>query len=384
MNRSRHSSESEIRNPRKPIEVTSAFCIKPIIPSASSSVFAAIGTRSRSYTAPASSALAMNVKLKEPLGFATNIRGTEPMPRDSETSAAIPAGGALFAKLKALGVDHVFVNSGTDFPPIIEGLIDARNRGIELPTAITVPHEHVALGMAHGYYLVSGRPQAVMLHTNVGLSNGATGAINAACDQIPMFLMSGRTPVLEGGRFGARTVPIGWGQEMYDQSALVREACKWDYELRFPDHLAQALDRGWAIANSTPKGPVYLSLPREVLCEPCPDNAGITAPPAMAPAVCQPCKGEIERASQLLADAKRPLIIAPAGGRVARRVRGTDQFRRTMGNSGLSLLGQPDCDPEFESGSCRLAARRPTARGRCGSRHQCSGPLVAGSSGPGR
>ena len=113
------------------------------------------------------------------------------MPRDSETPAAISAGGALFRQAKALGVDHVFVNSGTDFPPIIEGLIDARSRGIELPAAITVPHEHVAVGMAHGFYLVSGRPQAVMLHTNVGLSNGATGAINAACDQIPMFLMSG-------------------------------------------------------------------------------------------------------------------------------------------------------------------------------------------------
>ena len=182
----------------------------------------------------------------------------------------IAAGAALFAKLKALGVEYVFANSGTDFPPIIEGLIAARDQGIALPQAITVPHEHVAMGMAHGYALLSGRAQAVMLHTNVGLANGAIGAINAACDQIPIFMMSGRTPVTEGGRFGARTVPIGWGQEMYDQSALVREACKWDYELKFPDQVAPVLERGWSIANSTPKGPVYLSLPREVLCEPCP------------------------------------------------------------------------------------------------------------------
>ena len=222
------------------------------------------------------------------------------------------AGGALFGKLKALGVDYVFANSGTDFPPIIEGLIDAGNRGVNLPQAVTVPHEHVALGMAHGFYLVSGRPQAVMLHTNVGLSNGATGAINAACDQIPMFLMSGRTPVMEGGRFGARTVPIGWGQEMYDQSALVREACKWDYELRFPDQVPDALDRGWAIANSTPKGPVYLSLPREVLCGPCPDD-GINRPSRMTPALSAPCRDAVEVAAGLLANAERPLIIAQRG-----------------------------------------------------------------------
>ncbi|MEO1399421.1 MAG: thiamine pyrophosphate-binding protein, partial [Pseudomonadota bacterium] len=168
----------------------------------------------------------------------------------------VSAGAALFGKLKALGVEYVFANSGTDFPPIIEGLIEARENGIDLPQAVTVPHEHVAVGMAHGFSLLTGKAQCVMLHTNVGLANGAISAINAACDQIPMFLMSGRTPVAESGRFGARTVPIGWGQEMFDQTSLVREACKWDYELKFPDQVSSVLDRGWSIASSTPKGPV--------------------------------------------------------------------------------------------------------------------------------
>ena len=97
-------------------------------------------------------------------------------------SGDITAGGAIFTRLKALGVDYVFANSGTDFPPIIEGLAEASAKNIELPTPIVIPHEHAALGMAHGYYLISGKAQAVMLHTNVGLSNGATGAINAACE----------------------------------------------------------------------------------------------------------------------------------------------------------------------------------------------------------
>ena len=46
----------------------------------------------------------------------------------------VTAGGAIFGKLKALGVDYVFTNSGTDFPPIIEGLIEARDKGLDLPT----------------------------------------------------------------------------------------------------------------------------------------------------------------------------------------------------------------------------------------------------------
>ena len=231
---------------------------------------------------------------------------------ENSPDPAVTAGGALFGKLKSLGVDFVFVNSGTDFPPIIEGLIDARRQGIKLPEAVTVPHEHVAVGMAHGHHAISGRAQAVMLHTNVGLSNGATGAINAACDQVPIFLMSGRTPVKEGGRFGARTVPIGWGQEMFDQAALVREACKWDYELRFADQVSEALDRGWAIANSAPKGPVYLSLPREVLCEPC-QAAGLDAPASMAPARSAPDPDALEIAAELLAGASFPLMIAQQG-----------------------------------------------------------------------
>ena len=231
---------------------------------------------------------------------------------DSYRQTSMTAGGALFGKLKALGVEYVFANSGTDFPPIIEGLIEARDQGMDLPQAITVPHEHVAMGMAHGFTLLTGKPQAVMLHTNVGLANGSIGAINAACDQIPMFMMSGRTPVAERERFGARTVPIGWGQEMYDQTSLVREACKWNYELRFPDQVSSALDRGWSIANSTPKGPVYLSLPREVLCEPC-LPAGLEEPSCMAPVKSAPDRESLAKAAELLANAKRPLIIAQRG-----------------------------------------------------------------------
>jgi acetolactate synthase-1/2/3 large subunit len=181
-----------------------------------------------------------------------------------------------------------------------------------VPRTVIVPHEHAAMGMAHGYYFATGRPQAVMLHTNVGLSNGATGAINAATDHVPMLLMSGRTPTVEQDRFGARTVPIGWGQEMRDQTALVREACKWDYELRFPEQVPQLLDRAHAIATSTPKGPVYLSLPREVLCEPCPLDA-LALPPAMAAADITAPPHQIRAAAELLAGAKRPVIFAQRG-----------------------------------------------------------------------
>src|SRR5262245_58855501 len=227
-------------------------------------------------------------------------------------SHMISAGGALLARLKAVGVDYIFANSGTDFPPIIEGLAEAQAPNIELPTALIMPHETAAMGMAHGYYLATGRAQAVMAHTNVGLANCAIGAINAATEHIPVILFSGRTPTTESGRLGSRTVPIGWGQEMRDQAALVREACKWDYELRFPEQALELIDRAHAIASSTPKGPVYLSLPREVLCELCPADA-LHRASIMQPVQAAAPAALVLEAATMLAAAKNPVIIAQRG-----------------------------------------------------------------------
>jgi acetolactate synthase I/II/III large subunit len=230
----------------------------------------------------------------------------------SGSRETMTAGGAIFTRLKALGIDYVFCNSGTDFPPIIEGLAEAKAKDIALPQALTIPHEHAAMSMAHGYYQLSGKCPAVMLHTNVGLSNGVTGAINAACAHVPMLLMSGRTPITEHSRFGARTVPIGWGQEMRDQAGMVRECCKWDFELRYPEQITELMDRAYAISNSTPKGPSYLSLPREVLCETIPAD-GLTADGAMAPARIMPEASSLQAAAKALANAEKPLIIAQRG-----------------------------------------------------------------------
>lgn len=230
----------------------------------------------------------------------------------ANTSGTMTAGGALLARLKAVGVDYVFANSGTDFPPIIEGLAEAEAHAVALPQALVMPHESAAMGMAHGYYLATGRPQAVIAHTNVGLANCAIGAINAATEHIPVLLFSGRTPTTEKGRLGSRTVPIGWGQEMRDQTALVREACKWDYELRFPEQVPEIVDRAMAIASSEPRGPVYVSLPREVLCEACPTD-GLDSPPTVAPARASAHPDDLAKAAALLAGAKHPVIFAQRG-----------------------------------------------------------------------
>ena len=69
---------------------------------------------------------------------------------------------AYLTLLKARGIDWLFANAGTDFAPIIEALSRGAGAGLAMPEALAAPHETVAVGMAHGYYLATGRPQAVI------------------------------------------------------------------------------------------------------------------------------------------------------------------------------------------------------------------------------
>src|SRR5271166_5785320 len=169
--------------------------------------------------------------------------------------------------LASHGIEYLFVNPGTDFAPIVEAFSRAARGNRAVPAPMVVPHENAAVGMAHGVTMITGRPQAVMVHTNVGTANGINMLIDASRDRIPMLFTSGRTPLTESGPPGTRSAFIHWAQEMFDQAGMLREIVKWDYELRRGDQVADAIDRALTIATTSPAGPVYLSLPREVLVE---------------------------------------------------------------------------------------------------------------------
>ena len=196
---------------------------------------------------------------------------------------AATAAELLLATLRLRGIEYLLANPGTDFAPLIEGLARRPESGLPMPRAVIVAHELAAIAMAHGHWLATGRPLAVMVHVNVGLANGLMGIINAARDNVPMLILSGRTPLGEGGRTGARDLPIHWGQDMRDQGAMLREFVKWDHELKLPEQAAATIDRALAIALSPPMGPVYLALPREVLCAAV-DGAVIPEQPRLRPA----------------------------------------------------------------------------------------------------
>jgi acetolactate synthase-1/2/3 large subunit len=225
---------------------------------------------------------------------------------------------AFLSRLADRGVDYVFANAGTDFASIIEAV--SRNSGDrKFPRFVTAPHENLAMGMANGYYRLSGKPAAVMVHVTVGTANTICQLMNMARDQVPVFLCAGHTPLTETGHIASRNGAIHWGQESFDQGGMVREFVKWDYELRARQPVGALVDRALDIAMSEPRGPVYMCLPREVLADEAIPMRRDNIRPLGATAA-EPSRLAIEEAARLIAKAEYPLLITSALGRTAAAV----------------------------------------------------------------
>jgi len=130
-----------------------------------------------------------------------------------------------------------------------------------------VAHECCVVSMAHGYYLATGQPAVAMVHTTPGKANALGALMNAFRSNVPLVLCAGPHAAYRGGDARQPRHADPWGQESFDQGSIVRDFVKWDYELRNFEQLEAVMRRAFAVAMAEPRGPVYLSLPREVLAE---------------------------------------------------------------------------------------------------------------------
>ena len=247
--------------------------------------------------------------------------GTEQAQVATDEGPALATNAAVFlSALEDRGVDYLFVNAGTDWAPIVEALTIAREQGRAVPDLIAVPHENTAMAVAHGYYLATGRPQAVGVHNNVGTANAICGLMNAARDNVPILLIAGRTPYTESGSIASREVVVHWAQENFDQAGMVREQVKWDYELKSGQDTTEVIDRALDIAMTAPRGPVYLTLPREVLVE-TPRVKNIVQRRRSFGAVdAQPDRDAIRQLASWILAADMPMIITSVAGRQPQNV----------------------------------------------------------------
>jgi len=260
------------------------------------------------------------VKADHPVAFKPETVGFRP-----ETAA-----DAWLGLLAARGVEYLFANGGTDFAPVVEACAKGQALGWRLPEVVIVPHENLGVAMAHGYTMITGRPQAMMVHVGVGTANAVNGLMNASRMNIPLLFSAGRTPLTESGALpGARNNYIHWAQEHFDQGGMLREFMKWDYELRHPEQVETILDRALAIAKSEPQGPVYVTLPREILASSFSGqfSQDSTIAPASPPA---PDPDTLDEAAKLLGKAERPLLITANGGRSVKAARAIQQLAETF------------------------------------------------------
>ena len=228
---------------------------------------------------------------------------------DAATKTGETVAEAYLSALYNQGVRHVFANGGTDFAPIIEALVRANDSGREVPNFVTVPHENVAVAMSQGYYNVTGTPAVVMVHVTVGTANALCGIMNSFRGRTPVLLAAGRTPLTETGHPGSRDIGIHWAQETFDQASMLRDYVKWDYELRAGQPVGTVVERALDIAMSEPKGPVYLTLPREVLGDESADPGAVKNGRGLGSTPPAPTAEAIEQAAEMIAAAERPLII---------------------------------------------------------------------------
>ena len=219
----------------------------------------------------------------------------------------------LLEQLYNLGVKYAFMNSGTDYAPIIESLAEMSMENIPRTEVILVPHEGPAVAMAIGYYMITHTPAAVMVHTTPGTANSLNNVLNAQSMNIPLMLFAGRTPVTEKAVFGSKEIPVHWNQELRDQGTMLRQFTKWDWEHRFGEQIVEELARAYEVAMSDPKGPVYMTLPRERISEKAPPASPVRKPSPAEPVV--PSNETIQKVASLITGSRKPLIITSQLGR---------------------------------------------------------------------
>jgi len=164
-------------------------------------------------------------------------------------------------------------------------------------------HEQGAGFMADGWSITTGKPGVCALISGPGLTNVITPIAQAYHDSRAMLVLASTTPTNAlGKKFG----PL---HDLDDQSAVVRTVTAFSETVIDPSQLPQLIERAWNVFTSSRPRPVHLAIPTDVLEQFVEPFTRITT--NVAKPVAQ--ASDIQRAAQLLAAAKRPMIVAGGG-----------------------------------------------------------------------
>ncbi len=226
------------------------------------------------------------------------------------------AGEAVVAAMAAGGVEVLFFTSGSELAFYQEAIAKAQALGRKAPRLVLLTHENPALNAALGYAAATGRPAATAAHVDVGTQHYGSAIHSAMRSGLPVLITAGAPPVgMPGTRRGSRDAGHFWVQDLYDQNAIVRQYMKWEHRLEMQDNPGLVVSRALQVACTPPRGPVYLSMPREVALAAVPDASFPSADQlgiALAPA---PDPDAIAEVAARLVAAKNPAIVVSGSGR---------------------------------------------------------------------
>ncbi|MCC5778398.1 thiamine pyrophosphate-binding protein [Nitratireductor sp. B36] len=212
--------------------------------------------------------------------------------------------------LRDAGIDYVALNPGASFRGLHDSLVNFL--GNRSPQILLCLHEESAVGLAHGYAKVTGRPMAAAVHSNVGLMHATMAVFNAWCDRMPVLVLGATGPV----DASKRRPWIDWIHTAADQGALVRNYVKWDNQPASAAAAREAVLRGVWLSQNAPMGPVYINLDAEM------QESGIDAelPSVDASRYLSTARSGVDQETvsevwALIRKARRPVVLA---GRVSR------------------------------------------------------------------
>src|SRR5437764_5319566 len=231
-----------------------------------------------------------------------------------------PGSDFMVDVVKTLGIKYLPANCASSYRGIHESLINYG--GNKMPEFLTCMHEESAVGMAHGYFKIAGKPLMTLCHGTVGLQHATMGIYNAWCDRVPVIVVGGND--LDAAH---RPPGVPTFHAAQDIGQLVRDYTKWDDTPVSLQHFAQSMVRAYKIAMTPPYGPVMISLDAGLQQEPIRTHGSekLYIPRYVASSPPAGDSGAVKEAARLLAAADNPVIVA-------------DRMARTQ--DGLKLLVQ--------------------------------------------
>lgn len=245
--------------------------------------------------------------------------------------------------LRAHGVTRIFGNPGTTESPLLDSLLDYPD--IEYVMHL---HEGVAVGAANVYAQATASTGVANMHVAPGLGNAIGMIYGALKNNSPMLITAGQ----QDTRARLRDPVLG-----HDLVAMAAPVTKWAVQVERADEMGPILNRAFKIANTAPCGPVFVSLPINVMEQ----DTDIGPTTAGDLSVQQPiAQSSLQAAVDLLNAAQRPGIVAG------------DDVDRCGALESLAALSEKLAAPvhvELLSGRFGFPSQHPNFRGRLGPDH---------------